>query len=434
VAQIGGVARFHRRADRKQEDMIRRNRVVITGIGVLAPNGIGIEAFWESLLAGRSGIGPITLFDPSGFKSRIAGEVKNFDPLDYIEPELKPKRMARHTQLAYVAAMMALKDAGLDPDGSLDLPSPTPIVIGVSMNSMDILERALEAVRNNRPNRVSPATCAAALPQGPANVIADRIGTCAHATTVSSACPSGLDAIADAAAMIRSGTAEIAVAGGSDAPITPISIASFAAGDLSSCRNGEPEKASRPFDFERDSGVISEGAAVFVIENLERAEARGARPYFEITGHSKQRDLDPVIPGSGLEYSMKMALANAQRTINDVDYISAYGPGHPVLDAVEVGMIKRVFGRRSYSVPVSSIKAVTGNALAAGGPFQLAACGLCIREQLLPPTANYEIADPNCDLDFVPNYPRKAKVDCALINVRGLGGSASTMIVNRVER
>ena len=413
--------------------MIRQNRVVITGMGILAPNGIGLEPFWKSLLAGRSGIGPITLFDATGFKSRIAGEVKNFDPLDYIEPELKPRRMARHTQFAYAAAMMALEDAGIHINNP-ELPSPTPVVIGVSMNAMDVLERALEAVRDNRPNRVAPTTCVSALPQGPANVIADRLGASAHATTVSSACPSGLDAIADAAAMIRTGEAEVAIAGGSDAPITPIAMASFTAGALSSCRNSEPEKASRPFDLERDSGVISEGAAVFVIENLERADARGARPYFEITGHSKQRDPDPGIPGSGLECSMKMALANALRTIDDVDYISAYGPGHPVLDAVEVGMIKRVFGRRSYSVPVSSIKAVTGNALAAGGPFQLAACGLCIREQLVPPTSNYEIADPNCDLDFVPNYPRKAKVDCALINVRGLGGSASTMVVNRVSR
>ena len=412
--------------------MSKQNRVVITGMGILAPNGIGIDAFWESLLAGRSGIGPITLFDATDFKSRIAGEVKNFDPLDYIEPEQKPKRMARHTQLAYAATMMALRDAGFDPD-NLELPSPVPVIIGVSMNSMDVLERALEAVRDNRLNRVSPTTCATSLPQGPANVIADRIGTYAHATTVSSACPSGLDAVADAATAIRMGVADIAIAGGSDAPITPISMASFAAADLSSRRNGEPEKASRPFDLDRDSGVISEGAGVFVLENLEHALARGARTYLEITGYSKQRDRDTTIPGSGLEDSMKMALANAGRTLDDIDYISAYGPGHPVLDAVEVGIIKRVFGQESYCVPVSSIKAVTGNPLAAGGPMQLAACALTIRDQLIAPTGNYEIADPECDLDFVPNHPRKSKVDCALINVRGLGGSASSMVVSRVS-
>jgi 3-oxoacyl-[acyl-carrier-protein] synthase II len=410
----------------------KRNRVVVTGIGVLAPNGTGVQQFWESILTGRSGIGRITLFDPAGFKSQIAGEVKNFDPLDHIEPELKPKRMARHTQLAYAATMMAIRDAGLDPN-NLKMPSPVPVIIGVSMNSMDVLERALEALRDEKYNRVAPNTCATSLPQAPANVIADRIGACANATTISSACPSGLDAVADAAALIRSGEVEFAIAGGSDAPITPIAMASFTAANLSSCRNDDPEKASKPFDLERDSGVISEGAAVFVLENLESAEARGAKPYLEIAGYSKQRDLNPDINGSGLEYSMKMALANAERTIDDIDYISAYGTGHPVLDVVEVATIKRVFGDRSYSVPVSSIKGVTGNPLAAGGPFQLTACALAIRQQTIPPTANYETPDPNCDLDFVPNRLRKAKVNCAIINVRGLGGSASTMVVNRLS-
>jgi 3-oxoacyl-[acyl-carrier-protein] synthase II len=411
---------------------MRRNRVVITGMGILAPNGIGLENFWESLLAGRSGIGPITFFDASELKSRIAGEITDFDPLDFIEPELKPKRMARHTQLAYAASMMALQDAGFDAE-RLELPSPVPVIIGVSMNSMDVLERALEAVRANKGNRVSPTTCAASLPQGPANVIADRIGAFARATTVSAACPSGLDAIADAASMIRSGQAEIAIAGGSDAPITPIAMASFAAADLSSSRNGDPGRASRPFDLDRDSGVISEGAGVFVLENLEAAQARGAHPYLEIVGYAKQRDRDPSKPGSGLEESMRTALANAGRTIEDVDYISAYGPGHPVLDAVEVAVIKRVFGQGAYEIPVSSIKAVTGNALAAGGPLQLASCALTIRDGVIAPTANYDRTDPDCDLDFVPNRSRRSDVKCALINVRGLGGGASTMIVNRVD-
>jgi 3-oxoacyl-[acyl-carrier-protein] synthase II len=411
---------------------MKRNRVVITGMGVLAPNGIGLQEFWESILAGRSGIGPITLFDARALKSRIAGEVKNFDPLDYIEPELKPKRMARHTQLAYAASMMALEDAGFDSD-PLELPSPVPVIIGVSMNSMDVLERALEAVRDDKANRVSPMTPAASLPQGPANVIADRIGAFAHATTISAACPSGLDAVADAAAMIRTGQAEIAIAGGSDAPITPITMASFTAANLSSLQNADPSRASRPFDIDRDSGVISEGAGVFVLENLEAARARGARPYLEIAGYSKQRDRDPMSPGSGLEDSMRMALANAACTIDDVDYISAYGPGHPVLDAIEVTVIKRVFGEEAYSVPVSSIKGVTGNALAAGGPLQLASCALTIRDRMIAPTTNYEAADPDCDLDFVPNRPRRSDIGCALINVRGLGGGASTMIVKRVS-
>jgi 3-oxoacyl-[acyl-carrier-protein] synthase II len=412
--------------------MSRRNRVVITGIGVVAPNGIGLEAFWESLLAGRSGIGPITLFDASAFKSRIAGEIKNFEPLDYIEEELKPKRMARHTQFAYAATVMALEDSGLSL-ANLDMPSPTPVIIGVSMNAMDVIERAFEAVREHGPNRVATTTSAASIPQAPATVIADRIGKCAHAATVSSACPSGLDALADAAAMIQSGEAEIAIAGGTDAPITPLVMSSFIASGLSSCRNEEPEKASRPFDLQRDSGVISEGACVFIVENLERAQARGAPIYLEISGYGRQRDLDSERPGSGLEDSMKIALANASCALNDIDYISAYGPSHPLLDVAEVDVIKRVFGARSYLIPVSSIKAVTGNPLAAGGPFQVASCALAIRDQLIPPTANYEIPDPKCDLDFVPNRARRGRVHNVLINVRGMGGSASTMLVNRVN-
>ena len=408
--------------------MIRKNRVVVTGMGILAPNGIGIDAFWESLLAGRSGIGPITLFDASEFKSRIAGEVKNFNPLDYIEPELKPKRMARHTQLAYAATMMALENAGLD-RRNLQLPSPTPVIIGISTSAIDVIESVHFAIHNNGPNRAPTTSAAASIPQAAANTIADRIGASAHAATVSSACPSGLDAIADAAAMIRAGEAEIAIAGGADAPITPLTMASFIAGGLSSSRNGEPEKASRPFDLKRDSGVISEGAGVFILEDAERAAARGARAYLEIGGYGKQRDIDPARPGSGLEDSMSIALANAACAPSDIDYISAYGPSHPVLDIVEVNAIRAVFGARAYSVPVSSIKGVTGNPLAAGGPFQVAACALSFRDQIIPPTANYEVRDPQCDLDFVPNHPRKAKVNCALLNVRGIGGSACTMIL-----
>jgi 3-oxoacyl-[acyl-carrier-protein] synthase II len=411
--------------------MNKRHRVVITGMGILAPNGIGLEAFWESLLAGRSGIGPITLFDATGFKSQMAGEVKDFNPLDYIEPELKPKRWARHTQLAYAATMMALRDAGLDSD-NLKLPSVTPVIIGVSMNAMDVIERAFYAVRSNGPNRMPPTTSAASIPQAPASVIADRLGAAAHAATVSSACTSGLDAVADAAAMIRFGEAEIAIAGGTDAPITPLVMGSFIASGLVCHDNGDLERASRPFDWLRKSGVLSEGAGIFIMENLERALARGARIYMELTGYAKRRDLDPAKPASALADSMGLALANAQITINEVDYISAYGPGDPVLDAAEVVTIKDVFADRAYSIPVSSIKGVTGNPLAAGGPFQIAACALSIRDQIIAPTANYQVEDPNCDLDFVPKRARKTKLDCALINVRGLGGGASTLVVNRV--
>ena len=411
---------------------MKRNRVVITGMGILAPNGIGNDKFWESLLAGRSGIGPITLFDASDLRSRIAGEVKNFDPHDYIEPELKPKRMARHTQFAYAAAMMALKDAGLEVSEA-DLPSPTPVVVGVSTSAMDIIERSISNFAERGENGISPTAVGALTPQAAANVIADRIGVHAHASTVSSACPSGLDALAIAATMIESGAAELAIAGGADAPITKHTFAAFIATGMSSCRNGEPERASRPFDLERDSGVISEGAGMFVLEDLERAEARGARPYLEINGYARQRDDIPENPGSGLLGSMRLALANSGRSIDAIDYICAYGPGHPVLDAAEVRYIKEVFGERAYSMPISSIKGVTGNPLAAGGPLQVAACALSLRDQIIPPTANYELPDPDCDLDFVPRA-RKAKLDSILLNVRGLGGSASSLVVSRSHK
>src|ERR1700731_803223 len=411
--------------------MNRRNRVVITGMGVLAPNGTGLDAFWESLLAGRSGIGPITLFDATDLRSRIAGEVKNFDPRDYIEPDLKPNRLARHTQLAYAAALMAIRDAGLT-ICEADLPSPTPVVVGVSTSAMDIIENSISEFERRGIRGISPTAVGALTPQAAANFIADRIGANAHATTVSSACPSGLDAIAVAAKMIQSGEAELAIAGGADAPITKHTFAAFTSSGLSSCRNSEPEKASRPFDLERDSGVISEGAGIFVLENLERAQARGANIYLEISGYSRQRDHAPDDPASGLADSMKLALANAGRTKDDVDYISAYGPGHPALDAAEVRYIKEVFGDRAYTIPISSIKGVTGNPLAAGGPMQVAACALSFRDQVIAPTANYEVEDPSCDLDFVPHRPRKSKLDCILMNVRGLGGSSSSLVVERL--
>src|SRR5947207_6153561 len=410
---------------------MKRNRVVITGMGILAPNGIGNEEFWDSLVAGRSRIGPITLFDASDLKSRIAGEVKNFDPYDYIEPELKPKRMARHTQFAYAATMMALQDAGLE-ISEANFPSPTPVVVGVSTSALDVIENVFRVSDNRGIDAIAPTALGASKPQAAANVIADRIGARAHAATVSSACPSGLDAVASAAMTIRTGEAELAIAGGTDAPLTPHTVAAFIASGLTVPHNGDPESASKPFDLNRESGVLAEGAGMFVLENLERAEARGAHIYLELTGYAAQRDLEPAQYGSGLRSSMELALANARCEKSQIDYISAYGPGDPILDAAEIRFIKEVFGPYAFSIPISSIKGVTGNPLAAAGPLQIAACALTMRDQLIPPTANYQTADPDCDLDVVPLRARKAKVDRALLNVRGLGGSASSLVMDRV--
>jgi 3-oxoacyl-[acyl-carrier-protein] synthase II len=411
--------------------MSKRNRVVVTGMGVLAPNGIGIEAFWKSLVAGESGIGPITLFDATGFKSRIAGEVKGFDPLDYMDVDWKPKRMARHTQLAYAATQMALKDADFDPKVQR-LTTVLPVCIGVSTSAMDILERGFRELQDRGPRGVNPGVVRSCQPQAVTHLIAGKLGVETDATTISSACPSGMDAIAAATALIKSGNADVAIAGGADAHVMPLAMASFASAGLSSFANDDPAHASRPYDAASDSGVISEGAGVIILENFERAVARGAEPYLEITGSAAQMDHEPDDLFTGLASTMRLALANACRHVREVDYICSYGPGHPELDAAEVKMIRRVFGPAADHVPVSSIKGVTGNPLAAAGPFQLIACALAFKHNMIPPTANHDSPNFGCDLDFVSGKARKARLNCALINVRGLGGGNSSMVVERV--
>lgn len=411
--------------------MPRRNRVVVTGMGVLAPNGIGLKAFWNSLVEGRSGISKITRFDPTDFRSRIAGEVKNFEPLDWIDPKFKPRRMARHTQLAFAAMKMALDDAKFDP-AKQAIDHPIPVMLGVSTTAMDILESCWDDLYRRGPRGV-PAGVVECQPQAATQTLTVALGVSARATTISSACPSGLDAIASAAAMIRSGEADFAVAGGTDATITPLSMASFTTAGLSSIRNDDPLHASRPFDRERDSGVISEGAGVVVLEEYSAALARGAVPYLELAGYGTQGDDFAGGEVFGLAHTMRSALASAGRTADEIDYICAYGPGHPALDIVETDMIKRVFGALAYRVPISSIKGVTGNALAAAGPMQLVTCALALKHGLIPPTANYQVADPRCDLDYVPGAPRKRIINSALINVRGLGGGNSSMVVERVS-
>ena len=410
--------------------MKNRNRVVITGIGVVAPNGIGIEAFWNSILDGRSGIGAITRFDTNGFRSRIAGEIKGFDPLDHMPAEWKPHRLARHTQLAFAATQMALDDADFDPTQE-NAAAVLPICVGVSTSAMDVLERGFTELQQRGPRGVNPGVVRNCQPQAVAHFIAEKLGVESETVTISSACPSGIDAIASAAGRIRAGDVGIALAGGADSHVTPLAMASFASAGLSSFANDDPSRASRPYDAASDSGVISEGASIVVLENLERALARGVRPYLEITGYSAQSDPDPDQPCGGLEATMRLALANASLPVSDVDYICAYGPGHPQLDVAEVQMIRRVFGEHLDHLPVSSIKGVTGNPLAAAGPFQVTACALAFRDNLLPPTANLENVHADCELDFVVRKPRKAHLNCAMINVRGLGGGNSSMVVER---
>ncbi len=406
-------------------------RVVVTGMGILAANGNGLNAFWRSVLTCRSGIAPITLFDTTDFPVHIAGEVKNFRLCDYTDGKFKPLRLSRHTQFALAATQMAMDHANLNP-AVLDGAEPLPIVAGVSTSAMEVIERNEDILKSRGPLRVSPFGVGSCQPHAVACAIADFFGIRTQRITLSSACPAGLDAIAHCTRLIASGYADVSIAGGVDAPVTPLSMASFSLAGLATDLPFAPSDASRPFDLHRRGGLISEGAGILVLENLDHALSRGAYPWLEIIGYGNSADDKNEEPGSGLEHSMTEALANAGLLPEDIDYINAHGPSNPVIDRVETAMIKKVFGRHAARIPVSSIKGVTGNPLAAAGPLQLAACAMGMRSHQVPPTANYNIPDPACDLDYVPNRPYFMDFRRALLNVHGLGGGNSSLIVTKV--
>jgi len=406
-----------------------KNVVAVTGLGIIAPNGIGIDAFWQSLAAGQSGIRRITRFDVTGWRSQIAGEVRDFDPLQWISAENKPHRRARHTQFALAATVMALRDAGIEP-AKLALPYPLPVAVGVATTSFELVAESLAAVARGGPRRAPPTMISESPPNSVAGAIAEFLKVPVSTRTFSSACVAGLDAVADGADTIRRGDADLVVVGGTDASICAVPLANFDSGGMASRCNEDPEHASRPFDRRRDSGVISEGCAMLVLENLESARGRGVRPYLELLGSGVQSD-SAGQPCSGFEMTMRKALADAGLLPTDIDYISAWGPGHPEIDRIETEMIKRVFGAHAYKLAVSSIKGVTGNPIAAAGPLMVASCCLAFRHNLIPPTANYEEPDPACDLDYVPKA-RPSKLKYALVNGHGVGGSNTSMVLGRI--
>jgi 3-oxoacyl-[acyl-carrier-protein] synthase II len=412
--------------------MSKKLRVVVTGLGSVAANGIGLIEFWSSLIAKKSGIGPITLFDASDLKSRIAGEVKSFDAAKHISPLFKSKRFARHTQFAIAAAQFSLHDAAFDYK-NYTYETPLPIHLGVSTSAVEMIEAGINQLNERGPRSTSPYVVSSSPPQATASAIADQLGIPSQTSTFSTACPAGLDAVASVANLIRSGHSMIGIAGGADSPITRFTAAGFSAAGLISTRNDEPEKASRPFSSERNSGVLAEGAGIVFLENLEHALARGVCPYFEITGYASCMDTFRDKPGSGLEATMRNALNNAGKSIEDVDYICAHGAGYSAGDRIETEAIKAIFGDRAYRIPVSSIKGVTGNPLAAAGPLQLVACGLAFRNQLIPPTTNCDEPDPACDLDYVGDRARRVEIECAVINAHGVSGTNSSMVIERVK-
>jgi 3-oxoacyl-[acyl-carrier-protein] synthase II len=409
------------------------NRVGITGLGVVAPNGTGITEFWRTLLAGKSGIGRITHFDASELKAQIAGEVNDFEPLDYVPERLKPKRMARQAQFAIAATKMALEDACLDLKAHSSA-FPIDLVMGSSIAALDLIRNAALLMEKRGMAKATPTIVSSATAQSSAAAVAEFLGVPASVKTVSTTCASGLDAIGLGMTLIQQGKAEIVIAGGTDCPISPMPFASMAAGGFCATRNDEPEKASRPFDKDRETGVISEGCGVVILENIRYALGRGRTPYAELSGYATEMDSEADRPGSGYKATMSKALANAGRRTTDVDWLQAWAPGTPLLDRVETEVIKDVFGAYAYEMPVSSIKGVIGNPFGATGAIMTIATALAFRDGVIPHTVNCDEPSPECDLDYVQGQPRKALLGCALINAHGVGGGNSSLVITKFER
>lgn len=397
--------------------MESNNRVVVTGMGVVAPNGIGLDAYWDSLINCKSGIGPITLFDSTGLRCQIAGEVRGFNPHDYMDPGLKPeRRMSRASQFAIAAAQMAFQDATFN----YKTANRIPVVMGVSTTAMDL--RA-------QPSR--PWSAVAGVPHAVASAIAYTLGFSAELTTVSDGCASGLDAIAVAARKVSHGQFDVALAGGSDSSMERYSFECFDKSHKISIRNAEPHRASRPFDYERDGGVVAEGAGVVVLENLDHALARGAVPYAEIVGYGNAADASCSDEGSGMQDAMNLALLNASLYPVDIDVINAHAPSDAHMDVVEINAIKKIFGAHAYKMPVTSIKGVTGNALGAGCAHQFVSAALSMKYSFVIPTANLDVSDPLCDLDHVPLVGRRQDLRHCMIDTHGFGRGNSALIIKK---
>ncbi|MEM7332318.1 MAG: beta-ketoacyl-ACP synthase II [Chloroflexota bacterium] len=412
-----------------------RHRIVVTGMGVISPLGHTMEESWSSLLNGRSGIGPITHFDASELPWRIAGEVKDFVAKKYMDFK-EARRMSRASQLAVAACRMAVADAGL----SEPLPDPerTGVLIGTGVGGFEVADTNLQILRNKGLNRVSPFAMTSFLPNMPSHHVSYTTGALGPIGTVVAACATGTQAIGEAMEYIRQGRADRVVTGGVEGLIHIAAIAGFGRMlALSGGFNDAPEKASRPFDKDRDGFVLSEGAGVLIIERLDKAIERKARIYAEIGGHSSSSDAfhvaapDPT--GAGAKRAMNWALEDAGINPKDVDYINAHGTSTPLNDSTETTAIKSLFGEHAYQIPVSSSKSVLGHAMGGTGAIEAIFSIQSICNNQIPPTWNYETADPECDLDYVPNEPRTAKLDVVLSNSFGLGGQNACLVVKRFK-
>jgi len=409
-------------------------RVVITGLGVVSPLGIGREAFWEAVQQGRSGAGPVTRFDASSFPTRIAAEVKEFNPLNYMD-----KKTARHTdrfaQMALAAALMAVKDAGLaleDEDRER-----VGVLMGSGIGGIETYEQQHKVLLERGAGRVSPFFIPMMISNMAGGQIAIELGIKGPNFCVVSACASSANAIGEAMRLIQRGEAEVVIAGGSEAAITPLAFAGFCAMRAMSTRNEEPEKACRPFDRDRDGFVMGEGAGVVILESLSHALRRGAPILAELKGYATNADafhiVQPDPDGQGAARVMAEALADAEVPVEEVDYINAHGTGTDLNDRLETLAIKQIFGSHVSRLAVSSTKSMTGHLLGASGAVELIATVLAIQKQWLPPTINLENPDPECDLDYVPNWGRPGLIRNAVSNSFGFGGHNAALVVQRWE-
>jgi len=406
--------------------------VVVTGVGLVCALGIGMEECWRNLVAGCSGIGPITQFDTNGFDCKIAGEVKNFEPLHWIEKK-EIKKMARFIQIALAGADFAVKSANWKPeDSNLD---EVGVYVSSGIGGFDIIEREHWKLVQGGPGKISPFFIPSAIVNLASGQISIRYGARGPNSATATACSASAHAVGDSFKIIERGAAEMMICGGSEATITPMGVGGFAAMKALSTRNDDPQHASRPWDAGRDGFVVGEGAGILVLESLEHAQRRNAQILAEIVGYGMSGDAyhmtQPEENGDGAYRVMMAALKDAKLTPNDVGYVNAHGTSTPIGDVIETRALKHVFGDRAKQVPISSTKSMTGHLLGGAGGLEAGISVLALSDQTLPPTINLENPDPECDLDYVPNHARKASVEYALSNSFGFGGTNAALIFRR---
>lgn len=408
------------------------NRVVVTGIGTISPLGLDVPSTWEGLISGRSGVDYITQFDAESFDTKFAAEVKNFDPSQYLDRK-EVRRMERFVQFAAVAALQAVERAHLTIDATNA--DGIGVIIGAGFGGLDVLLKQFQVLNEKGPSRVSPLLIPMMIADMAPGQVSILLGAKGPNFCTTSSCASGADAIGVSFEMIRRGDAQAMITGGTEAQIIPMTIAGFNAARAISTRNDEPQKASRPFDAERDGFVIGEGAAILILEDLSFATKRGAPILAEIVSYGATGDAyhitQPAEGGEGGVRAMRMALKKAGLEPGEIDYINAHGTSTPLNDKNETMALKTTFGSDAYRIPVSSTKSMVGHLLGAAGAIEAAICMLVIEHGIIPPTINLTRPDPECDLDYVPNVARQAKVDKVLTNSFGFGGHNSTLIFRR---